>query len=107
MRRDFGRGLIVRSSYTIHDSFATTSHLFNLLLTPAFLICLTLTIVILLRFWLNVGLATALCDVSQMSNLAHKGWKFERETRSTHWLRPKATNSSTMDSNLWEKRADV
>jgi hypothetical protein len=37
----------------------------------------------------------------------HKGWEFDGETRSTHWLRPKATNSRTMDSNLWERRADV
>jgi hypothetical protein len=33
----------------------------------------------------------------------YKGWKFKRETRSTHWLRPKATNSGTMDSDLWEE----
>jgi hypothetical protein len=40
----------------------------NLLLIPAFL---TLIVVVLLRYWLNGGLATALCDGSRMSNLAH------------------------------------
>jgi hypothetical protein len=67
MRRDFGRRVIVRSSYTIHDSFALLQSIAHV----NFLICLILTVVVSLRYWLNVGLATALCDVSRMFNLAH------------------------------------
>ena len=53
MGGNFGRGVIARSSYTIHDNFTVVQcYPYQL-----FLICLTLIVVVLLCYWLNVALA--------------------------------------------------
>jgi hypothetical protein len=69
----------------------------------AFPICLTLIVVVLLCYWLNVALVAIICDVSRIPKSAHTKDGSPKEKLDQYWLRPKAINSSAMDSNICEE----
>ena len=85
-------------SLELHDS----RQLHSCLMLPisAFLICLTLIVVVLLCYWLNVALAAIFGMFHGYPNQHIQRVEVQKEKLDQYWLRPKAINSSTMDSNL-------